>query len=1108
VVAVLKILIRFLAWTCIAGFLVIALAIAIVALLTPTISDIPEPYDAAEAGLLSEARKVHIDFENPPRIQVEVNYEDGQSANWYPNGESPILSELHLEGRLPPVEERVGSEPVVFRGVDGTGKYGGTWFRLNLSNTDIGRNVAYMSGSLLVRWSPNGYPIVPHVAKNWTHSADYREWTFFLREGMKWSDGHPFTTEDFLYWWNWDINYFQGSFSATGGGFPQFMRVEGQTGEMFGIDSHTLKFVFPIPNRFFLENLATAGTIMGYSPKHYMAKFHPEIGDQVLIKMTMKKLGIGTPESLYREREGPFNPEHPRLWPWVYRTYKPGTPQVFVRNPYYFAVDTEGNQLPYLDRLFCEVKSSDLLSSSLTSGDIGMHARLTGFNDYTEYMSKRKAHGYRVHHWYISQSSYWAIWPNLNRRVDPKDPSTEKKHKLLNNKMFRQALSLAINRIPIIETVMSGFPPPAQIAPGPASQFHHEKLFNSYIKFDPDRANAMLDAIGLTRRDVEGYRTFPDDTRMTWYLNYPKILIREPVQFVIDDWRRVGIRAVPKERSLGLFGVDTAGLTNDFAVWQGLEQLLPVVGPSDWIPVSTSFRSAVGFAKWYIWGGLYGDPRGTQFGGIEPPVGHPLRRSMEILDDARRAPNFDEQKRIFKEVFDIAAEELWSISIWASPPHPVIVKDGFHNVPEFAVYSPYFTVPSHAGMDTYYLDHADDSPGTIAQLKREMIEVTPKPRLVAAVDDITSLTFILGQLLRWMVAGILIAGVILVAKRHPFVSRRLVIIVPTLFIISIVAFFTIQLPPGNFIESKIIELEASGMLANRKELEEIRAEFHLDRSVPFQYAQWVGLNWFLTFEDEDRGLLHGNLGRSMEYRTSVNSIVGDRILLTVTVAFATILLTWAIALPIGIYSAVRQYSWGDYFFTFIGFVGMSVPGFLLALVLVFVSAKVFGINTLGLFSPEFAAQQEWTWPKIIDLMQHIWIPVAIIAVAGVGGMLRVMRGNLLDELNKPYVVTARAKGVRPFKLLMKYPVRIALNPFISSIGYLFPHLISGGAIVAIVLSLPMVGPLILSAFLSEDLYLAGSMLMVLSLLGVLGTLVSDLLLLWLDPRIRMEGGVR
>jgi len=1106
----LSIIIRLFIFTCLAGAFVIALTVAVGIMFRPAISYHPEPYDEEEAAQLESERAVQIDFENPPRIQVEVNYPDGPSAPWFPNGESPILRELFANGKLPAVAERTGSEPVVMRGVDGTGTYGGTWFRVNLGNTDIAQNVSSMSGALLVRWSPNGYPIVPHIAKSWYHSEDSREWTFTLRRGMKWSDGRPFTAEDILYWWNWDVSYFEGSFSGPGGGFPQFMQVEGQVGEIEAVDDRTVKFVFPLPHPFFLEKLATAGTVTGYSPQHYMRQFHPEIGDPEVIRTTMGKLGIGTPESLYRDRQNAFNPEHPRLWPWVYRTFKPDAPQVFVRNPYYFAVDPEGNQLPYLDRLFCETKPAELLATSLTSGDIGMHARLMGFQDYTEYMSKRKEHGYRVHHWYISQSSYWAIWPNLNRRIDSDDPSTREKYRLLNLKEFRQALSIAINRQPIIEVVMSGYPRPAQMAPGPDSRFFNERLLNSFIEYEPERANTILDSIGLTRRDADGYRTFPDGSRMVWYLNYPKILLREPVQFIIDGWRRIGLRAVPKERSMGLFGVEATALTNDFTVWQGLEQLLPVVGPSDWIPVRPSFYSAIGFAKWYQWGGLYGDPRATEMGGIEPPEGHPLRRSMLILDEARRTNDIEEQKRIFAEVFEIAAEEIFTISIFASPPHPVIVKEAFRNVPKFAVYSPYFNVPSHTGMDTYFHTNPNDSPGSVAQLKREMVEITPNPKLATPGTNGSNLLggVWLGRILRWLVAAIAAAGIGMIALRHPFVGRRFAILIPTLIIISVVAFITIQLPPGNFIESKILQLEASGMLANRKEMEEIRAEFHMDRSILFQYAQWTGLNYFRTFEGKDLGLLQGQLGRSMEYRTSVNAIVGDRILLTVTVALATIIFTWAIALPIGIYSAVRQYSWGDYLFTFIGFVGMSVPGFLFALVFVYISSKFFGVTTIGLFSSEFSAQPEWTWPKVADLLKHIWIPVVIIAVSGVGGMIRVMRGNLLDELNKPYVVTARAKGVRPFKLLIKYPVRIAINPFISSIGYLFPHLISGGAIVAIVLSLPMVGPLILDAFLSEDLYLAGSMLMVLSLLGVLGTLVSDLLLLWFDPRIRMEGEAR
>ena len=348
----------------------------------------------------------------------------------------------------------------------------------------------------------------------------------------------------------------------------------------------------------------------------------------------------------------------------------------------------------------------------------------------------------------------------------------------------------------------------------------------------------------------------------------------------------------------------------------------------------------------------------------------------------------------------------------------------------------------------------------------------------------------------------------MIGLRHPYIGRRLLIMIPTLVIISVISFVIIQLPPGNYIETKILELQLKGGSSSIDEAKELREIFHLDKPIPERYARWLGLNWFTTFEKKDQGLLQGHMGLSMENQNTVNEVVGDRILLTFLISLGTILFTWAVALPTGIYSAVRQYTFSDYLFTLIGFIGMSVPGFLLALILLYWSGKYLGINISGLFSPEYAVQPEWTRGKIIDLLQHIWVPVVVLGVTGTASMIRVMRANLLDELKKSYVITAMAKGVRPFKLLMKYPVRLALNPFISGIGGIFPSLVSGGAIVAMVLSLPTVGPLMLDALMKEDMYLAGSMLMVLSLLGVLGTLVSDLLLLWLDPRIRMEGGSR
>jgi ABC-type dipeptide/oligopeptide/nickel transport system permease component len=298
-------------------------------------------------------------------------------------------------------------------------------------------------------------------------------------------------------------------------------------------------------------------------------------------------------------------------------------------------------------------------------------------------------------------------------------------------------------------------------------------------------------------------------------------------------------------------------------------------------------------------------------------------------------------------------------------------------------------------------------------------------------------------------------------------------------------------------------LRLEGTSSSEEVAAELRRTFHLDEPMWKRYARWTGLRWFGTFQPADAGLLQGNLGISMEHEKPAGEVVGDRIVLTVVVSIATVAFAWLFALPAGIFSAVRQYSPTDYALTFVAFLGISAPSFLFAVVVMYGAKRWFGLSIEGLFSPEYATMSGWSWAKCVDVVKHLWLPVLVLGFGSAAGMMRVMRANLLDELKKPYVTTARAKGVRPLRLLLRYPVRLALNPLVSSIGGLFPQLVSGGAIVAMVLSLPMVGPTLFDALIAEDVYMAGSMLMVLSLLGVVGTLVSDLLLLWLDPRIRL-----
>jgi ABC-type dipeptide/oligopeptide/nickel transport system permease component/ABC-type transport system substrate-binding protein len=1051
-------------------------------------------YSAAEVEAMARLRALEFDPSELPVIYREVDYGEGSAGAWYPRGESPILAGLVERGELPPVAERVGSEPLVLAGVDGLGNYGGTWQRIATSASDAGIISNRLSASTLVRWSPGGYPIVPHVAKSWETNEDMSEWTFHLRKGMRWSDGHPFTVADIVYWWEWDQLYFDSQ-------LPLAFMMNGKPMEIEKVDDYTVTFRFSAPYGAFLEEMARHTV---YVPAHYLGQYHPEIGDDEVIAEGMEQRGIRSRVAFYNSLKNWRNPEHPRLWPWIYRSHRTQPPETFVRNPYYWVVDEAGQQLPYLDRVMFEVRTEQLLPVSAAGGGVSMQHRGLRFSDYTLLMENRHRNGYEVYHWYPGTRSEWTMSPNLNRRVDPSDPVSAYKAELLKSRDFRIALSLAIDRQRIIDSLYNGIGEPAQVDPGPGSPFENENLRYAYVEFDPERANQLLDGLGLTTRDAQGMRTFPNGERMSWFIDFNVFTGEGPAQFIIDDWAGVGIRAIMRERNRSLFYAQKAGLGNDFTVWSSESEYSPMTEARSFLPFSSESNFAISYSQWFTGGGLYGSDR-VPPRAQAPAEGSPLRRNMERFEAARQAPTVEEQVRLFREITDTAAEEVWTISIATAPPALVVVKDGFRNVPRSALTGSNYKTPGNAGIETYFWDEPWDSAGAIAQIEREMTTVDPGRFGVRAVQ---SDGVALGTVLRWLFVSVVMLVGLMVAIRHPFIGRRLLVMVPTLLIISVICFTIIELPPGDFVETRMQELEATGDYAAMEEISRLRELFHLDEALWQRYLRWMGFVWFVSLDSNDKGLLQGDMGRSMETLDPVNSMVGDRIALTFWVSLGTIIFTWVIALPIGIYSAVRQYSVNDYLLSFMGFLGMCIPNFLLAIILMYVSDKYFGMNVSGLFSPEYAAQPEWTWGKVVDLVKHIWIPIVVIATAGTASMIRIMRGNLLDELGKPYVTTARAKGVRPLKLLLKYPVRLALNPFVSGIGSIFPQLVSGGAIVAIVLSLPMVGPLLLQALMSEDIYMAASMLMILSVLGVLGTLVSDLLLMWIDPRIRMEGGTR
>jgi peptide/nickel transport system permease protein len=315
--------------------------------------------------------------------------------------------------------------------------------------------------------------------------------------------------------------------------------------------------------------------------------------------------------------------------------------------------------------------------------------------------------------------------------------------------------------------------------------------------------------------------------------------------------------------------------------------------------------------------------------------------------------------------------------------------------------------------------------------------------------------------------------------------------IPTLLVISLISFAVIQLPPGDYLSSYVATLREQGDIVDEQELEALKARYGLGQPIYVQYFKWIsGI------------LLRNDWGQSMEWQQPVKELVWERMALTVVLSGTSLLVSWFVAIPIGVYSATHQYSIVDYAMSVLSFIGAGTPGFMLALVIMYLAWSQLGMSVGGLFSEQYISAP-WSWPKVVDMFKHLWIPVLIIAINGTAGGIRTTRANLLDELNKPYVETARAKGLKEGRMVWKYPVRVAMNPFFSTVGWQLAGLISGQTLLAVVLSLQTTGPLMLRALTSQDMYLAGSFLLLLSTLTVFGTLFSDVLLAWVDPRIRL-----
>ncbi len=1052
----------------------------------------------------------------PPIIYQKVDYSEGKKGAWYPKGEAPILKELIAEGKLPPLNERVPTEPLVLEGVDHVHNYGGTWMRLGSNASEVYCVANRLGYAHIVRWSPMGKPIVPHVAKNFTVSDDNRVYTFELRKGMKWSDGHPYNTDDIKYNWEMEENDPMLASSPS-----QVYRFQGKLAKIEFLDKYNFKITFDKPNPLFLPKIAGAyGRWLCNSPAHFLKRFHPRIGDQKLIEKLQDKYGLPSAKSVYRKIKDVTNPELPRITPWIIKRPVKGSPSEAVRNPYYFVVDSAGNQLPYLDRIIFTARSSNMITLSAASGEVSMQNKKIDPSQYTLLMGNSQKEGYQLYHWTSQGRSNFTIYFNLEYKVNPDKPETKWLKKTISSKEFRRAMSISIDRQRMIDSEFNGIVEAAQLSPSRSSYFFNEEVYKSATEYDPETACKLLDNLGLSKRDSEGYRTFPDGSHMSIYFSIPTPDDAERAQFVVDDWKRVGVRVII--RVLGLHLMKRR-------VTAGEAEMFLSNSVIQFFPLRPCFSFAPGVDLWYEAGGMFGSKDSESLKHKAPPKDSDLYKSLKYYSEAKKYSDPAKQKIYLDKMLQIVADNVWQINIATPLPVLAIVKDGFKNVPRDLSFAWSHQSPANGGVETFcwekeYLQKKnilEMDEAAKESIKYQIVNTTTDKVSDSSVDNYTpkgigKLTqdaksvkvSIALNIVKYLLIGIALLFLSMAALKHPYILRRLALMVPTLFIISILVFVVIQLPPGDYIDTKIAAMEEVGEEVDAQEIEQLKAMFFIDDSMAVRYARWMGLKWFISFDNEDRGLLQGHMGRSMRDMRVVNELIAERVILTFFISLGTLLFTWAIAFPVGIYSAVKQYSFFDYVFTVFGFLGMSIPGFISALLMMYACERFMGFTPTGLFSSEFGARPDWNWDKIIDLLKHVWIPVMIMGVAGTAGMIRVMRANLLDELKKPYVITAKAKGVRPLKLLFKYPVRMALNPFVSGIGGIFPRLVSGGAIVAIVMSLPTVGPLLLEALLVQDMYMAGSLIMFFSLLGIFGVLVSDLLLLVLDPRIRFGGGTR
>lgn len=601
--------------------------------------------------------------------------------------EAPMLAQLVAQGLLPPVEERLPLEPLIVEVVEEIGQYGGTWRRAALSVTDD-QIVGRLSYEGLVRWNADGSDVVPNVAKAWEVSDDGRVFTFYLREGMKWSDGHPFTADDIAFWWN-DVILNEELTPVP----PNWLTIDGELPTFTQVDQYTIRWEFPKPYGLFLRNLATYTNFeesMTQYPKHYLSQFHPNYTPKEQLDAMVAQAQLDEWFQLFRQRMDPrLNPEVPVIYAWRVTRPSPAQPVVAERNPYYWKVDPEGNQLPYIDRVtHFIVENIEVLNLRAATGEIDMQLRHILIDNLPVFVENQERHDYRILMWQGADTANFLIYPNLF-------VEDEGLRALNRDVRLRRALSLAIDRDEINNLAYLGLGRPRQHGVIPQSQIYEEGVDQVDVERNLAEANRLLDEIGLTQRDSEGYRLRPDGTRLEITIDLTPVFgpWTKVAELIIDYWREIGIRARLNVMERSLFQERAASGSWQWAVWMSDRGLTPEVEPLFLLPG----RGQTAYSPWMDWFTTNGAR------GEAPPEGSPERRAYEIYAQVKATTDRDELVALMRELIRLNVENHWYIGTVGDMPHIVIVKNNFRNVPEMAVSDWLQKTPGNTWPEQYFI---------------------------------------------------------------------------------------------------------------------------------------------------------------------------------------------------------------------------------------------------------------------------------------------------------------------------------------------------------------------------------------------------------------------